>query len=584
MRRLLAIALLCACDDPAALEVRIGIEEIDLDDIHVTIPGVVDCALPLNGEPEGLCPAEGGDGMWKEPNLLSFVLYGKPSTEFSLTIDGRRDFLNEPAIVTTTAATAALPPNPGERGLLELPLVDRTSERLRCNVNVADVEDDAFANLGSLAIVNGQYFAYTAVADQIARVRYERNDSGCNLIAEQLGERLEVGNVTCRVRARSLVARVQGERTFLAALCNQVGIPGQTTLIASVVGEDPIPVASASLTLASAAGRVTQPVLANLIPDSPTPQVVVVRSTTRANNELLIWSPFTQTTTAVRLPEVVVTTDPGEVLPGPIVMRGPPVEPILIAGYGGADGMVWFNPVGGFEFTPFPDLDPNASRRAPSLALMQPPTLVDVRDQEVRFTPFNFLPRMGPFFQTSFSSMVIEGSTRALDARTALAHIGEAGVPHAVFAREGTIEVHPFDGALPWSFKAWNGTIAGAQHVLLWNVDGRPGAEIIVYDTGVSELRGFDASGRKFDSWPIVPTHVGANLTAGLTRLGGRDDIDLDLVILAGENLEVITLGPNSAPPMSQDAPSPPWPVPNHDPGGTASWVVRAPAIIDTTP
>ncbi len=398
-------------------------------------------------------------------------------------------------------------------------------------------------------------------------MRYERTaDDRCTLIGEPVGEVLP-----CRLRARSLVARANadGSVVWLAGVCSNPGV-ARTELVAVRLGGDPLRtmVFSKEILPAVPSSRVTQPVMANL--DGQGLDVVALDSTERNGVHLFVWAPLTNTSTNVALPGITMTLAPQETMAGPIVIGGRELELVLVAGYGGANGLVaWLG--GRPTFVPL-EVVPEPSRRAPALALADPPVLADVRANEVRFTELQLGNSRAPALGAVRSSPLIAGVDRDLSARLAIARVGDEARLQAVLTEDGIVELHPLDGTPATSFDAWGGGIQGAQHTLLWNMDGRDGAEIVTYDTGTRDLHGNASSGRALDGWdPLSATQQSEDVTVALAKIGGANDLDLDVIILAGEMLEVITLGPNSA--ASREFA---WPQPNHDASATGTWFENA--------
>lgn len=542
MRRLLFALLLVGCEDPAALEVRVTIEESGLVDVRPVVrkgtdldaPKVLDCALSLDGEPEGLCPFEAGEGRWTDPDELVFVLYGEPSTELLISVDGRRQVNaageTRLAVVTTTTALAALPPNPGERTSISLPLVDRTTPRNDCALDVGSelVTRDlsAIVPFGRAAPLT----AVTAVGERLTLLRYLRDgDSGCTL--EEVG----VFTLPCAVHPNALVAGVldRNGTVSVAGLCDE-----EARLFGGRVGGGMAPVFR-ELPLGMPRERVSRPA------GTRSGQIVVVADEGQAVN-LINWSPADGRLIRVPLDGVSFPVAPDGLSPaGPIILPPGPnrgVQTILIAGFGGAIGFVdrgQFRAIEQIDYTPV---------RGASAFTGDQIVLVDASADTIFFRELVPMPERDPP-QVRVGATVratIDPIDEARDVRVALGRFGADHSRYAVVTDGGLVQARPFDpNRMPAQFMA-TGAVDGAQVNLLWNMDGQPGAEIVTFDPGSNNLRGHTYDGLALDGWnPLSIDREDGEVRAALAHLALGPD-DLELLTLSGGQVQVFFFGPSS--------------------------------------
>lgn len=569
MRRLVLLLLLLGCEDPAVLDVRVTIEESELYDVRPVVrkggdleaPKVIDCAFPLDGEPEGLCPFEAGTGKWTDRDELVFVLYGEPSTELLISVDGRREVMRDGettlAVVTTTLALAALPPNPGERTVLSLPLVDRTTPRDDCTLDVgselADRDLSAIVPFGPYS----QVAAVTAVGDRLTLLRYLRDAESCTL------SEAATFTLPCAVHPNALVAGLLDREgnISVAGLCHE-----EATLFAGRVGPEP-GASFRELALGIPREQVSRPVVPRR-----SNQVLVVADEGQGVN-LVVWSPSDDRVGRVPLDGVVFPVAADGLSPcGPIVLPAGPGRPsqiTLIAGFGGAIGFI---DRGGFQIIEQIDYTPV---RGASVFVGEDVVLVDAGADTIHFRELVATPRRDALEVRvgTVTEGAMEAVGEARDVRVALGRLGSDRSRYAVITDGGLVQGIAFDTTREQVRFMATGSVDGAQTNLLWNMDGQPGAEIVTFDPGSNNLRAHSFDGRVLDGWdPLSLDREDGEVRAALAHLLLGPD-DLELLTLSGGQVQVFFLGPSSV--AVRDAGD--WPQHSADALATGVYLERAP-------
>jgi hypothetical protein len=563
--------LLAACADPAVLEVKVSIDDADLTDLVLVVAKgtadgdrAIDCTLPFGAEPKGTCGFDDGTGRWTDRASLGFVLYGAPATDLYFRIDGRRARMDALDVVTTTTAVSALPPNPGERALLELPLPNRTKPRFRCSVDLPGAGDPDLSSLVVLDRIDPVSIV-AAVRDRMSLVRYGGgNGASCSL------DVVRTVDLPCVVHPSALVARLEtsrgtagsGSLLTVAGLCDDEP-RGMARLFALRVGEGDL-LQTFTNDVDAPRAKVSRPAL------TYRPPAITAVVETRSGPGVLTWTLPTQASPEATL----IVSAPGLVFPaaaarspvGPIVV--PPAmerQPVAVAGYGGPIHVV--EPCK--QAIP---VDGASLRGAAAYVANERVYVAEVRGADLAVHAIAPTGSRTPCFQvTTERSALMQPAEEALDVRIAIGLFGAGKEPFAVVASEGFVELHPIDGGVASGFVASSG-FRGAQSTLLWNMDGLPGDEIITYEESAGSFYGHTAGGAPLDGWdPLTTTNMDGDPRLALSGAFELPTSSLAAVTLSGGTLEVIVLGPSSV-----TANNPGWPQPSRDAAATGTWTLGA--------
>lgn len=601
LRSAALLLALAACADPGSVRIDVDVDEPDLAELFVAVNrlrggeggpsepeqhvAVLRCTFPAGGRADDGCALQDGDGRWEgDQSPLSFLLYGRPRTELEVTIEGHRTAGGRAVTSTTTRVTL---PGEGETAVVPMQLFARTRVAGRCPaLEVAPDLGDGANDRSALAIAgraaNGTSHLITSSGGRLSIVRYSVGSGGCTLSVKDRID-LPAGGNTCRVRDASIVVgpadRAAGESGpgLVAAICQTNPTDG-TVRVLSVVyglrgddgGELAPRFAFATLTGTNlTSGQVSRPTLADLDGDGR-PEILVLLNRGRALS-FGRWDVLTGAPGIEELPLTGVTPFGIQVYNGPLVLSSAQLgvrEVALIAGYPGGLGVVAGAPPVYTELhvdARTPIMSPAASiTESPGRVAVQVATLYEETGLEVVALEGT---AAGMTKRDAYTIAPPADATLAEDPEVRLA-IGDVlgeGRPAAVAVHNGAALVFPLErGATPVTFRVWTGSpVQDVQTVLLADVDGQPGAEVISYDPDSPLVHAVDGDGVALGGWPIQVLQ-GGTLRLALADLDAprstRANADLDLVALSLRSVEVVKLGPSS-----YDAAAMPWPSPQRD-------------------
>lgn len=567
--------VLLACEVPSSLRIDVLVREPELRTIrlHVTrdpsgaSERIATCVLHPGERPEAGCPLEGGSERWEGGSELGFLVYGRPSTALEIVLEGWRVRDTTGPAATATSARISLPEAPGMQQRLSLDLASRTSARFRCTAEITAAGNDRSAI--TIAPAETSHLLATS-AGVFSLLRYERGVGTCSLT--------EISRIEaqCSVQANGVVVspvEARGGVTF-AASCANVRDPGEVQLFAGLADQNR---PTATLRLPGSANQLSKPALADLDGDGLF-EVFVLTST--GGMALIEWQPASSSSQRTRIPlPGLAAFNNGAVTLGPIVVplrtnTGARTQDVLlIAGYPGGIGIVFGSPPQ-FRLV-------HADARAP---LMSSGVTVMQESGAVRITVATLYTQGSMSFTTliggnrgwrereTFSVETPAGTpiSAARDVRIAFGDLDGSGRTVAVIAQNGKIIAYPLEqDAVPIVRDAWGSEISGVQSVLLANIDGAPGAEMLVFDPASPFVHAIDGSGRVLDGWPIVAIEGGAlrTLVSDLDAAASDPEPgDLEVVSLSQGLVQVTVLGPGSYDPEAT-----PWPLVFRDSRGSSA-------------
>ena len=209
---MIALAL-SACADPASVRVRLDLEDLAPAQVllsvrHTSPDGqeVVRCALDAGQPLPADCPFEAGAGVWSS-GPLEFVLYGAPKTQLWLTAGGTSEAGRGQATVPL-----ALPELAGAGDTFELRVSEEASERFRCEAQAPT------GSKATLIVVPGDQAGppelLGVLDDQLQRWSLSGDQRSCELAPAGAPVALD-----CPLVPETLVARRESGVLLLAGLC-----------------------------------------------------------------------------------------------------------------------------------------------------------------------------------------------------------------------------------------------------------------------------------------------------------------------------------------------------------------------------
>lgn len=575
MKRLAPLLVICACADPAVLDVVVKIEETGLDSLLLKVtknpddgPVIFDCRMPLDAPAEGSCPSDEGEGRWSDPQRLEVLLYGKPDTAIAIELEGFRSGRS----VTATRAVTLLPPIEGERRTLPLALLGLTRERFRCSVTIDPPATPLEAPLTPEQQTSLTLLSHTRLGrapkvlvsarGRLAWLDYTRAAPGCTLnlnFVETIASRpITASGVWCHLTPGSLVAgpsQFGSVEPLIAGVCAN----GNDIRLKAAIPDGRASWQIYTHTFARGRRHFSSPTLANVIGDGRR-EIIFLARKGEVNNgpvELVIWSPGEGGTATVSVALPNVRFD--QTIPAPIVL---PIESaydrVVVAGGRGNFGVVQ-----DLQFLPL-GAEPGRSARAPSVRFDPTRRLVEL----FYASPASVLRHqftLGGRVETS-ELLPLSAAANNLDIRLALGSVDDDDEPEVGVGQAGFVELYPFGSPFnPTLIDLWRGSTAGEQFLLLANLDRQAGAEVVSFGAESSKIHAVDAAGQVLDGWPLQITGDDGRRHVLLADLDPVQEVralrDLEVVTLSSAGLvEVITLGPGS-----YDAGQTPWPLPTRD-------------------
>jgi hypothetical protein len=566
----LAFLSFAACAEPAALRVEIEVREPGLQALRVAVVSDPDkgrvselsCTFTAGERADKDCELSDGTGVWGGGlETLSFWLYGAPKTELSVSAAGLRD-AGSPVVSTSTETRAALPDEPGDEAVLNLSLVARTRIHDECGgeiptmgggnldrstLAIADLVDDA----------GGQPEILVTSGNSLAFFQFHRLNGKCvPLPPPNYPERFQ----SCVYLENSMVAGRRddsGKKMFGGACLN-----GNVLISAGSISASGSPNLE---TYSSTTARpvLSRPVLADL--DGDHVKELYFLTVTRRVLELIRWSPEQRSLARLELSGLAPFTPNNPALHGgPLVVHDPrnQRDVLIIAGYPGGIGIV----TGGMNWRyQWVQDEPNAPSMGASAVVVSDAQELVVKvavlygGRELRVT---VLEGLAPEWNVRDNFSLLGNNdfdTRVeRDTRLALGDIDGSGTLVAITVQEGEAIIYPLEeGAKVRTLPVWSGSaISGVQSVLLANVDGMPGAEIIAFDSTNNLIHAVNFSGAPLDGWPLEAP-AGGQLRVALADLDPPDapERDLEVIALSQQSLQIFSLGPGSYDPKDSDWP-----------------------------
>lgn len=564
-----------ACAEPASIRVTVDVREQDLAALRIAVAregnsadkSLLACTFPAGEKAELGCLLEDGSSRWDGgASPLSFILYGRPGTKLVVGAAGLRE-LDSTTVATSTEASVEVPEE-GTEIELELVLVARSSSHASCTYEIVATGSDNRTSVTAFDLLRDPSARPELIATSgsgLAILQYRPVGEGCGIFpAENLPDNLG----SCQIQENSLVAgrsEITGER-MVAGIC---GGPQDTQLrlqlISTPLSDTPrtataaLPRSSFSrLAVADLNGderselyslRATRP-LSMAIQRNGGP----VESSFIARMEGL--SPF--------MPQAPVTFG------GPLVVRERSGrDALIIAGYNGGISVV--TAASGMANYQYLQPEQNPPTMGAAAAVVEDDTYVKLLvavlyGRELRVTELLGLDQTWMVGETWSSTAPNELTVLTdRDVRLAIGDLEGNGQLSAVTVHEGTAIIFPLQkNATVRSYYMWgpSGT-SDVQTVLLANVDGMPGADIIAYGVASGSIYAINGEGRALDGWPLS-AREGTGLRVVLAELDSPNAPvkNMEVVTLSGRIVQVFSLGPGSYDPQETA-----WPMRDGGPG-----------------
>lgn len=575
MRRVvgaLALATAVGCAEVPSLEVTLEVRAPDVDAVTLlllrddrSVP-VIDCRVTATGRLEGRCPFDEPATTWAPGQPLGFVLYGEPEASLELLAEG----LDARGVVATSTRVVLALPTDAARAERRLVLSARTEPRSRCGVDVlqdvivpenqrdrtglvvADVDGD-----GHLELV-------AATPRRVVILAWQRGQglAPCTLV------QTATVSSECTVRSGSLVVgELDTSRAGpeVGATCLARSSTNRFRLAAwSLRSEDGMPPVERSVGVPYVANQTTRQVVADLDGDGAGELAyLAVTSTIGPVVSVVAWR---MTEAEPRRIDV-----PGVRLSSPTTNLG--LAPVVVSSVRGArDALAIGGNRGGLSV-----VEGDVARVIEANTTTPPTAFAGAAYERAGALPRVLYARDGAP-GTVVLETVLEPGARAsarpladgqrtpglVTVALAVGDVDGDGVPSAVLAADGFVQVLPLSSTTAPARRFPLGeAVDGALVVLLADLDGRPGAEIVAFQPKVGRVFALDGQGRAVLGFPLELGVPGPETRVVLADLDA--DGALELVALSYDRVNVVSLGPGTHHPDAT-----PWPEAFHDGHGSA--------------
>lgn len=549
-----------ACAEPAALRVEVEVHEPGLEALRVAVLRDPDkarveelaCTFPAGQKADRDCELSDGTGRWEGGlEKLVFWLYGEPKTELFVSAAGLRD-ADSVMVTTSTETRARLPDDPGEEAVLSLSLFARTRIHEQCSAEIPVMGGNFDRSALTLADVVGDSEERTEIiaasGSSLGIFGFVRAGDDCAVVAPPN----YLDNFpSCVSLDNSLIAGKKDDSgtRILAAVCNA----GNPLIGAATISGAGTPLFE---TLSSTVSRpvLSRPVLADL--DGDHVKEIYLYTAARRALELVRWEPGENRFSRLPLTNLTPFTPNNPALfDGPLVVHDPrnQRDVLIIAGYPGGIGVV----TGGASLRyQWVQPEPNPPSMAASAVVLSDERELVVQvaamygGRELRVTVLEGLDQVWNVRENYSLLADNDLETRVeRDVRPAIGDIDGSGQLVAVTVQAGVAFVFPLvREAKVRTMPAWSGSgISGVQSVLLANIDGAPGAEIVAFDSTSNLIHAINSAGQPLDGWPLEAPAGGAlRVAVGDLDAPGEGERDLEVVTLSQQRIQVFSLGPGS--------------------------------------
>lgn len=568
---LIFVLFFAACADPATLRVTVLVEPpetmaVDLDVIRSgrNTP-LIECRLHADGRQEGRCSFEEQQKKWAPGSPIELIVYG--SKNFTIEVEAAA-IDRDGAVITSTRGSASLSADGPDRNPLvlvlkkqELPAPKKRTEVHR-SCSATFTGNSAQSSQTALAIVDTEIGkdVVAAVPQGFVRVNYRQSERGCLLTTSTLAPSNLCGVRNQALLVGNLTDEYPGDE--LLALCAR---PAPIHLAALVFEADGTRLREHSryaLPQGFPSASLSRPAIFD--PDGDGVLEAAIVTATAANGLTLIsWRPGPNNGDAERVPLAAVLSNRGNnnnVTHAPLVLpAGGAREELLIAGYRGG--------IARWDRRMLLEIDGNggASLLAPAVAWIErtmPPVLVQTGPAGGSISFFR-----GDISVTATTAFNVAGP---LEIALAVGDVHGDGTLSAVWAANRSLAIAPFPTGVPQVFRRDLGGSfgAGSMPVMLANLDGNPGSEILVHGPTEDLVQLVDALGQPLPGWPQQAGASGVPNRVAVTDLD--EDGSAEIIVLHHEGLTVLSLGPDS-----WDPDEAPWPLPFRDRRQTSALLDR---------
>lgn len=583
MKRVFPLLLVfCACAEPASVRVEVETREPTVERTALSIRSSsvqVECEIANADSP---CPFEAPSAEWTAGDPFSFILYGDPDEMLEVEVFG----LNAAGQAASSAREEMqLPAGAGQQETVEMVLKARTEVHGSCQVQLGSMIGMAEGRdaLGTIDVDGDGLLEIVIVArDATSIVRFSPDAEEC--LAVERGPDLACALRPTDLAVGNVLSDTAGQQEVVAVCEADSRDQGAQLRVARIDGPSLRQVKFLRRTLPVPLVQVSNPVLVDLEGDGVA-EVAVIHSTSaddgtsRAPLQLLIWKPDVDQAITIPLENLGADANVRLLAFGPLVLPlpGSDREGLVITGYlnqtflkqnfdatSGALGAgvgVGSSPIG-------PSLTSRLDEMGIARAVLVS-VFPSVLPQGVRNT-LRFIQVGGSTNPQELnwsyglpSSLSL--SEQPINVRIAIGDLRGQGERSAVIAHNGNAFVFPVaPGREPAVFPITDQPVNATMRVLLANLDGRAGAEVIAFNPDVARIDAIDGTGETPVGWPLTAGGEGADNRVIL------EDLDRDgraeVIVFSLGRVEVFSLGPGSYDPDAM-----PWPYPLRDQRLTAS-------------
>jgi hypothetical protein len=556
----ISITLFAACADPGSLRVRSEVTpEIAAVSVTVFRSGrsspIIECRFEGDGTESGRCPFEERAEPWQRGAAIDFVLYGDPGIALEVALEGFDDL---GVSVTSTRAFATLTSGGADRTPLsfrlekppEPPVKKRTEVHRRCEVTLPESagQRDQTAMMLIDEGGDGKLEIVAVTPRRMSFIRYASSEDGCTLTEAET--RLSPQCARAHALAAGEIDPLRPGDEIVAA-CSPRNMGGYKLRALAARPDGQLEeLASVDLDV-MVAGQVTRPVLFDANADGNL-ELALLAARTSTIVELVLWRPAPGARLQrYRLPSIMPNAN-GNITHAPIVLpRLDGADNLFVVGNRG--GSALYDPSMDQVFS----RAGNAAASALDPALAWPgregvPVLVLANGSAALV---NFIPLPMGMARSATTSLRVVGSQ---EIAIAIGDVDGSGANSAVWAADDRVAIAKVAVGGATDEIPLEAGFGGPMLVLLANLDGEPGSEIVAFGPTSDKLQAIDHRGRALDGWPIRAGTAGTPNRLALADLDG--DGSAEVLVLSFDRMTVLSLGAGS-----WDRDAAPWPLPFRD-------------------
>jgi hypothetical protein len=521
---------------------------------------------------------------------ISFIIYGSAGKKFTIAASG---IDAQGTAITAVSKDETLPPSGEVPDTVTLPVATFPSCSYAIN-GLGDATNGESFVAPVPSTTPGQLEIYAVTGKLAGLWSYAPKGSGCALTQMATAPACAIQPNTNGPNQSVVVGNVAGDGALESvAMCSIASPNGYSFVVAPLQPSMMNNLSNSAMKLVLGAhARASTPVLADIGGTGKKAIVMLTQSSLLVGDlSLKIWMPDvvgTSSVTTIPLTGITNTINTGNtaqqlpfspivypVAMGPMTMR----EGLLITGYEG--GYASWDQIGGTVTALFAPMSGKARRSefAPSLTKRSDGSLIFVERLGLLTT------QTPPQIQMDFGEFMTRKVTRttytittppvapyaaARQTRIAIGDVNGDGSRIAVMGENAQIFLFPIgaSGSMGTATVLPNpittAGLTGGLTILLANLDGQTGLDIIAYNQGAAQIYAVDRKGNSLPGFPLTADISDNTLRVALADLDG--DGAMELLTLVYNTLKVYTLGPGS-----YHKAATPWPLPYRDLAATSA-------------